>query len=291
MLVYALIARSSDGMILVESTAAGIRGNHVQITNQLLQKLTANPHLIHVGNRKTYSTEMGTDQAYDTGHRTNEDVEMKTFWNGSGTEEVYNSDVEGSSMSHFFHVQRGEAVLYVCISDDAGFQDHQINFEFLLDIQKEFSQRYTPNKILKASAYGMERQFGKTLANIMHYCNTHRNTLGGNDKQAVKLNAQVESIRKVLNLNINLMIQRGDALENLIHQSEDLLEDAQIFRKSGKKLKRAVKKKALFYKLILVGFGLLLIYLMMVKLCGFDLSCEADNQQDNDDDGGNYGYN
>jgi hypothetical protein len=170
-------------------------------------------------------------------------------------------------------------------------QDHRINFAFLLDVEKEFATRYTPNKILKANAYGMEKDFSKILNKMMHHCNTNRNLLG-KDTRTAKLNAQVESIKTVLGMNIDLLMRREEHMRDLVDQSDDLLVDAKVFSKRGKKLKRAVKKKAWIYKMIIAGFAVLTIYLMMVKLCGFDLSCRDDTaaassaEQDEDESSG-----
>lgn len=285
MLLYTLIARSSDGCILVEATTPGITGNHLQITNQLLQKLTANPHIIPVGNRKSFTN--STRSGYNTSSSINQwgaegggvDAKMKSSWNNFQTEEVYDSESHTSNsintdIPHYFHVQRGESVLFIALSDDAASQNHRINFSFLLDVQKEFVKKYTPNKILKANAYGMEKAFNKPLSNMMHHCNTNRNPIGKITKHSM-LNAEVESIKKVLGINIDLLMTREKHMRDLMHQSNDLLVDAKVFSKRGRKLKRAMKKREWVYKLILVMFGLLTLYLMMAKLCGFGLKCVA----------------
>jgi len=205
---------------------------------------------------------------------------MKSYWNNFQTEEVYgaesntNSRGQGHDIPHYFHVQRGESVLYIALSDDATSQNHRINFSFLLDVQQEFSQKYTPSKILKANAYGMEKVFSTPLNNMMHHCNTNRNQMG-KDTHTSKLNAEVESIKKLLGVNIDLLMLREGYMLDLVDQTDDLLDDAKIFNKRGQQLKKAVKKKEWMYKLILVMFGLLTIYLMMVQLCGFKLSCGA----------------
>ena len=259
MIIYTLIARSSDGMILVESTSAGIQGNHVQITNRLLQKLTANPHLVPVGNRKTYSNNVSMLPTLNEVNRNNGDIEIKSYWNGSGTEEIYDNNEAGASMPHFFHVERGEAVLYISLSDDTSSQNHRINFGFLLDLQKEFTSKYTPNKILKANAYGMEKQFSKILANMMHHCNTNRHTQGRNST-LTKLNSEVESIKKVLGSSYDLLIRNQETLHSLVEKSDDLLFDAEVFSKSGRKIiKKAMKKKDKFFKIVLIVFVMLFV--------------------------------
>ena len=282
MLLYTIIARSSDGMVLVESTLAGVTGNHTQVTHQLLQKLTANPHLVPIGNRKTFSNNFSLNPSnVSNNFNSYGDVEMKSFWNGSGTEEIYDMEEE-ATISLFFHVKRSESVLFICLSDDTSSQEHRINFAFLQDVQKEFTQKYKPNKILKANAYGMEKGFNRTLATMMHHCNTNRNL--GKDTKTTELHSEVESIKRVLGNNITLMIRRQDYILGLIDTTEDLLADAKIFQKKGRKLEKAVKRKKWLYVLILAAFGILTIYFMIAEVCGYDLSCAGGEQAEYGDD-------
>ncbi len=123
MLLYSIIARSSDGIVLVEATTAGVEGNHPQITNQLVQKLIANPSLIPLGVRKTFVNNVHEGLSRDdTSGNEDGDIEMKGFWNGWGAEEIY---YEQESLEHFFHVQRDESVYFICLSDDKDGQQHR----------------------------------------------------------------------------------------------------------------------------------------------------------------------
>lgn len=161
------------------------------------------------------------------------------------------------------------------------------NFEFLINVQKEFYLKYPPSQIVTANAYAYDNSFRKTLSNLMHYCNTS----GGidSDLKASGLRAEVQSIKNILDINIDLLMRRGVVMENLIEQSEDLLVESQVFNKRSTKLKRAMKRKSFYYKMILVAFALLTIYLMMVKLCGFNLNCRADSSNNNGDNYNNNG--
>jgi len=284
MLLYSVIARSSDGAILVEATTAGVEGNHPQVTNQLVQKLISNPSLIATGNRKTFanSVDLNGNGNGGSGKYNNSgdldgigggDIEMKGFWNGWGAEEIYD---DSESMEYFFHVQRGESVYLICISDDIDGQQHRINYSFLLNVQKEFTLKYTPNKIIKLNAYGLEKQFKQTLNNMMHHCNTNRSSLG-HDTKTSQLNTEVESIKNIMEMNIDIIMKNETSITAMINTTDDLLDESMVFKKRGNKLKRVMKRRTLMYKLILVGFGLLTIYLLFVQICGFDLTCKEDH--------------
>jgi hypothetical protein len=295
MLLYTLIARSSDGTILVESTTPGLQGNHVQVTNKLLQNLTANPHVVPVGNRKTYSDNINilprnNDRVGDSSD--NGDIEMKSYWNGAGTEEHYDNDTVGGRVTipHYFHVARGESVLYICLSDDGSALDHRINFSFLLELQKEFTKRYTPNKILKANAYGMEKQFNKHLTSMMHHCNTNRHTKG-KDPRLNQLNAEVESIKKVLGSSYDLLIQKQENMLDLLQKSDELSSRAVNFSKRSREARVMMNSKSRKYKMLLVGFAILLLYFMARDFCGHVSCFSGSNEESNNGGGGYYNNN
>ena len=123
----------------------------------------------------------------------------------------------------------------------------------------------------------------------MHHCNTTTNLQS--DPQINRLNAEIESIKNTMDINLDLLTRREMRMEHLLEASDDLLEDSQVFNKRSTALKRVMKKKSFYYKLILVGFALFTIYLMMVKLCGFKLSCQASNNgYNNANNGHGNGY-
>ncbi len=133
MLLYAVIARSNDGTILAETTAAGIEGNHPQVTQQLIQGLVGNPTLVSQGNRKTFAhvgqslstwsaEEEEKNQSSSSGNYDDyyEGGQAK-YW-GMGQQQQQQKSVANSSDSEqletYFHVQRGESLYYICLSDD-----------------------------------------------------------------------------------------------------------------------------------------------------------------------------
>ncbi len=131
----------------------------------------------------------------------------------------------------------------------------------------------------------------------MHHCNTNRHSSGNsNDKQAMQLQSDVENIKNTIDMNIELLMERSVKLEDLMEQSDELLMESQAFNEKSNQLKKVMRRKVWRYKLILITFAVLTLYLMMVKMCGFDLSCESDyhysnnNQDNNNNDNNNGGY-
>ena len=142
------------------------------------------------------------------------------------------------------------------------------NFGFLLSVQKEFTEKYTPNKIEKANAYGFEKGFSKNLSQLMHHCNTTRFSTGV-DPNTAKLTSEIESLKTIMGNNIDLLMNRGNELDRIVERSDDLLIESKVFSKRGKRLKKVMRRKAMCYKMVIVGFFLVTIYLMI--RFGFDL--------------------
>ena len=87
MILYTVLARSSDGVILTEACTAGLKGNHPQVTAQLLNSISSDPIAKPEGNRQTF---------------------------------VSAADLENATMfDHFYHMLIGKDIIYICLSDDS----------------------------------------------------------------------------------------------------------------------------------------------------------------------------
>lgn len=118
MLVYAAIARSSDGVLLVEATTSGLGGNHPQITSQLLYQLVENPSLAPIGVRKTFTIDLNMNYSGSNGLYGG-DIEMTDNGGGSNYIDVLGQEFNTNQSSPYvFHVVQGESLYFVCLSDD-----------------------------------------------------------------------------------------------------------------------------------------------------------------------------
>ena len=111
MILYSVIARSSDGTILAEATNAGVEGNQALVAQQLIQALVKKTSLVAIGNRKTFAHVSTAMEAMKDG---NHDAYWGTHESSSGT------------MENYFHVQRGESTFYVCLSDERDGQSQRL---------------------------------------------------------------------------------------------------------------------------------------------------------------------
>jgi len=273
MIIYTVVARASDGSVLAECSAAGMEGNYPSVLQQLIVILNKRPKLISVGNRKTFM--------YPSNERSSNDANCDacgSFWTGiDGLLGITGDSGEGSSNSldHFFHVIRGEGVWYMCLSDDNEGRQQNVNFGFLNDVMRDFTTKYSPSKINRANAYGMDKSFSITISNLMHHYQINRNDLQ-KDKNMAKLHTEVDSLKSVMGDNIDFMLTRRDALDLMVKTSESLVEDSMVFAKRSKQLKTTMRVRYYYYKIVTAGVAILILYLIFGSVCGFGFSCLGD---------------
>jgi hypothetical protein len=232
MILYAVIARSKDGTVLVESTIGGVEGNFPQITVELLQRVvatsnwnsvlgtlesTAKEELLPEGSRRTFICR------HDEGFLGGIFSGVANWGCGDAESGSANED----SLDYYFHLCRGQDVICLCISDDTDPRYHTVNFNCMDDSQSKFTSSYSPSKITKAKAYEMDKQFKRELGKIVHYYNENRNKFARQDKVDQMLN-QVDDLKGVLGRNISMVLKRGENLDELMEQSEDMMRNSQV---------------------------------------------------------------
>jgi len=281
MIYYTVIVRSSDATVLVESTSSGFEGNHPQVAQYLIDSLHNDKNLVPIGNRKIF-VHRNQQHDYSLGGVLKGDFQgfwsgMDDLWGTSMGDNKVKSELD-FQFGYFFHVLHGEGAFYICLSDDQSGQQQCVNFSYLRDIEHDFTDMYNPFKIKRANAYGMDNSFSKLITNLMHYYNTHRNQICGN-KKIFDLLTEVETLKSIMGDNISIILSRGDDLEAMVRQSDEMLEESQVFSKHSTKLKNTMLYKTVYQKLILTVFGILVIYFILASFCGFGFSkCYAFNE-------------
>ena len=271
MIIYTVLARSHDGAVLVECSTSGVAGNYQQITLELIQALAKDHYLLPVGNRKNFRHSSSGEAP---GSSYNDFQSLMEGIDGFLCGMAQSNDATANDMlpvGYFFHVLHGEGAFYICLSDDDNWKQQSVNFSFLHEVQSEFADKYTPNRIAKANAYGMEKHFSRPLSALMHHYNMNRIDMGGDQKTDSHM-AEVEELKTAMGRNISLLLSRGDMLEEHVQRSDELLEKSKIFRKRTSTLKKEMSKRVMMYKAILIGFAILFIYSIFASFCGFTMS-------------------
>lgn len=79
---------------------------------------------------------------------------------------------------------------------------------------------------------------------------------------------EVEEVAELLHDNIEKVIERGDKLENTLERTDDLIADAQQFKKTSKKVKKkyCFKNMKMTCVLIIVGIVVVLLLILVIVL-------------------------
>lgn len=282
MILYALVARSKDGTILVEQTIAGVSGgNFPQISIEVLQKVvstsnynsavlgtletSASNEMLPNGSRRTFVQRHG-GSGFFSGLAT-----QWSYYGNNNSDDSKNAQGNGE-LDYYFHMYRNEDIITLCISDDTDARYHNVNYSFLDDVEKEFVRNYSAYKITKAKAYEFDKKFKIPLGKLLHFYNENRTKMVRQGKVADYIQ-RVDDVKDILGKNITLVMERGESLDDLVEKSEDLLQDVQVFSKRSSQLKKKVQMEYYSYQCLAVGFVVLVFYLALGSLCGYGFQC------------------
>lgn len=276
MIIYTVIGKEEDGAVLVESSHEGIEGNYPLIATQLLERLRDDPSLVPNGNRKTFihreDIETGGNFAVCGGSDSLWGLGASSWFGGGGGGNSSSNAATSATgtisggLDHYFHVLHGESAFYICLSDDTGRQTG-VNFNYLEDLQRDFAAKYTPNKINRAKAYGMDKAFRPAIEKLAHHYNVNREDMA-TDQRIVQLSSQVDDLKNVVGKNIGLILQRGESIGQLATKSQQMEADASVFKKRSTNLKRKMCWENLKANLTLILVAVALIVFLALAICG-----------------------
>lgn len=262
MILYAVIARAKDGVILVESTVAGVGGNFPQITVEVLERVvvsskhagaaagtvkatlpprlndgnsSSHEELLPCGARRTFAQHRGTNNDGTSFFPAGLFSGISTHLSSLGINYDHGDDVESNNnagecdddVGYYFHLYRKDNKICLCISDDADARQHAINYSFLDDAESKFSKSYAAFQVTKAKAYGMEKNFSKELGKLIYFYNENRSTMVRQEKVNVLLN-KVDDLKGIMGRNIDMVLEREGKLVDLVEQSDSMLKDTKV---------------------------------------------------------------
>lgn len=131
------------------------------------------------------------------------------------------------------------------------------------------------------------------LRSGMHYHNINHKKLSS-DAKVQALLAQVEDFKSVMGRNINILLENQPKFDRLQQMSDDLRQDANIFKKKSKILEQKTRRKNCFNSLVCMVVLAVLLYLFTMGICGPGFqSCRVQHHEgaNNAGGGGNAGAN
>jgi hypothetical protein len=138
-------------------------------------------------------------------------------------------------------------------------------------VKTEFTSLYKEQRIEKANAYGLDKDFSPHLRSAMHYYNSNSERLR-REAKVENLVKQIESMKTVMGRNINLALERGENLQMLADKSDQMRRDTQVFKKRGSHLKKTMMWQNTKYSFFLGGLVVGLVWLFVSCICGLNFS-------------------
>jgi len=177
---------------------------------------------------------------------------------------IPNEDSKMSYESNDFmiHYIVRNTITYLCVAGNTLRID--LAFEFLDRIQNEFEKRYGAN-LLTLKAYEINNEFMIVLGSQMKMANQ---VVEGDHLDILK--KKVDEIEKLAEGNLERFLQRSRDIDLIKYKSTQLHEDAKTFEKGAIKLKRHFFWKNLKTLICLFLVLLVVIYLIISMMCGFD---------------------
>ncbi|KAK7338903.1 hypothetical protein VNO77_19537 [Canavalia gladiata] len=143
----------------------------------------------------------------------------------------------------------------------------QLAMAFLERIKEDFTKRYGEGKTATATAKSLNKEFGPKLKEHMQYCVEHPEEVS----KLVKVKAQVSEVQEVMRANIDQVLNRQVKIDVLMDKTENLREQAEVFRGQGNQIRRKMWFQNMKIKLIILAIIIALILIIVLSVCrGFN---------------------
>lgn len=146
---------------------------------------------------------------------------------------------DGSKISYqegryLFHVSTVGLLTFICVSENTF--ERKVAYTFLDRVSNELVKAGLQGTANVCTPYGIRLEFSSKLSELMkQYSATDRVTA---------LSTQVKEVQQVMTNNVERVVARGEALEDLEERSELLQHSTVTFRNNSTKLKRKVMWKS-----------------------------------------------
>mmetsp|Transcript_40557 Transcript_40557/g.94171 ORF Transcript_40557/g.94171 Transcript_40557/m.94171 type:complete len:225 (-) Transcript_40557:19-693(-) len=175
----------------------------------------------------------------------------------------WKSYIYGEYAFHYI-VDQTLGLWFVCMAER--LLGRRIPFGFLQAVQDAFAQTYSAEQAESAIAYGMQSNFREQLQGLMERYNSP------DVDRVASMMAKVQHINDHLMDSIDLILERQEKIDLLVHRSEELSASASSFRRDAEHLRRRVwwqNAKTMAGMACVVIFAILVV---LMFFCGFSFS-------------------
>lgn len=165
--------------------------------------------------------------------------------------------LHGNYLIHYICDNR---IIYLCITDDKF--DRTRAFLYLQDINERFICMYGLS-IATAITYAMNTEFARTLATQMRAVNE-----GQQQDEISRVNGEIGELKDIMVKNIENITNRGERLELLVNQTENLRNNSVTFRQTSRNLARTMFWRNVRMYFLVTAILLFVIYVIVSMSCG-----------------------
>ncbi|KAG0007402.1 Vesicle-associated membrane protein [Entomortierella chlamydospora] len=134
---------------------------------------------------------------------------------------------------YLFHYICEDGLTYMCMADDSF--GRRIPFAFLQDIKEKFLAQYGRERALESLVPYSMNEFSKTIAKQMEYFSTNPNA-----DRIKHVQGEIEQVKDVMVQNIERVLERGERIELLVDKTDNLNQQAFVFKRRSSMLKRTM---------------------------------------------------
>ena len=149
---------------------------------------------------------------------------------------------------------------FVCVADSVF--DRQIAFSFLQELDHQIDVNGLRERFKIAGPYALRREFGSVISSqLQRYSSGDRLS---------HMHSKVKDVQNVMTENIEKVVRRGEAIDDLSDRSNLLAEGATVFRHSSHKLQKKLFWKSIkmwvIFITVLVVIVLVIIAIILIAL-------------------------
>lgn len=132
------------------------------------------------------------------------------------------------SGTYLFHCVVSQGLSFICVTE-ATF-DRNVAYAYLFELQRQLASARLEQRAAIAGPYALRRDFSGVVESLMHRYSS--------SDHLTSLQTQVDDVKGIMTENIEKVIRRGEALEDIQERSDSLLLSSAQFRTTATKLKR-----------------------------------------------------
>ncbi|GBG24318.1 Vesicle-associated membrane protein 714 [Hondaea fermentalgiana] len=159
----------------------------------------------------------------------------------------------------FNYLVRKELV-YLCLAEISAGK--AVPFAYLDKIARMFEQQHGVAARDTSARYAFNADFAPVLRAQMEFFSAQ----GSSKLQEVQ--ESLDNVKNVMQENISLVLERGDKLDDLVVQSEGLMDTSANFRSGASRLQQKLWWNDLKTKIIIAAIVVFVLLLLLANACG-----------------------